>query len=79
MGVKGNKENVSTGGELIRELLRTKEYILLNNLPLTEGGSFTWVQPGKEEVKSCLYLAIASASLAPFVKEMVIDSKENCY
>ena len=74
-GVKGIKEKISTGGQLIRKLLGTKEYILLNNLHLTEGGPFTWVQPGKEEVKSCLDLAIASASLAPFVKRMIIDSQ----
>ena len=60
---------------MIRELLRTKEYVLLNNLPLTTGGPFTWEQPGKEEVKSCLDLAIASAGLVPFVKTMVIDSE----
>ena len=70
-GVKGIKEKISTGGQL----LETKEYILLNNLSLTEGGPFTWVQPGKEEVKSCLDLAIALASLAPFVKRMIIDSQ----
>ena len=74
-GVKGNKGNISTGGQLIRELLKTKEFVLLNNLPLTTGGPFTWVQPGKEEVRSCLDLAIASASLVPFVKTMTIDSE----
>ena len=73
-GVKGNKEQISAGGELIREhMLKTGEFVLLNNLSLTEGGPYTWVQPGKEEVKSCLDLALASANLAPFVRNVVID------
>ena len=73
--MRGNKKQISAGGELLREhLLRTGEYVLLNNLPMAEGGPFTWVEPGKEEVRSCLDLAIASANLLPFIKTVVIDS-----
>ena len=77
-GVKGNKEQISTRGELIREqLIKTGEYVLTNNLPLAVGGPFPWVHPGKERVKSCLDLALASANLTPFVKTMLIDKEKN--
>jgi hypothetical protein len=36
-GVQGNKPNVSYGGRLMRDLLESEEYILLNNLSLVEG------------------------------------------
>ena len=75
-GVRGNKEQISTGGGLLRDqLFKSGDYVLLNNLPQAEGGPFTWVQPGKEEVKSCLDLAIGSANLVPFIKSVVIDSQ----
>ena len=71
-------EQISHGGELIRDqLIKTKEFVLLNNLSLTEGGPFTWVQAGNESVRSCLDLALASSSLAPFVKRMIIDKEKN--
>lgn len=41
-GVKGNKDKISHGGELIRSLLKTKRYILINNLDLVQGGPWTW-------------------------------------
>ena len=76
LGIPGNKELVSVGGQLIREeMLKDGEFILLNNQAKTEGGPWTWVQAGKEEVKSCLDLAIESAELLPFAKKLVIDSK----
>ena len=75
-GVSGNKEAVSPGGELIREqLLKTGEFVLINNLELCRGGPFTWVQANKEDIKSCLDLGLASSNLIPFIKCMVIDSK----
>ena len=37
MGIKGNKPNISFGGQLVRDLLEQEEYILLNNLDMIEG------------------------------------------
>ena len=37
-GVEGNKPHVTFGGQLVRDLLSTKKYVLLNNLTLAEGG-----------------------------------------
>ena len=36
-GVTGNSYEVSYGGQLVRELLQTEEFVLLNNLSLAEG------------------------------------------
>ena len=41
-GIPGNKDKVSYGGELIREMLKNEEYVLLNSLSLVEGGPWTW-------------------------------------
>ena len=40
---------------------------------MAEGGPWTWVQRGKEQIKSCLDLAICSQNLHPFVKMVRID------
>ena len=63
------------------ELLQGGEYVMLNGLEGRSstvevvGGPWTWVQPGREEVRSCLDLVVVSASLLPFIKRMVIDSR----
>ena len=44
------------GGQLLRDLLEREEYILLNNLPIVEGGPWTWVS--RSDAKSCLDLVI---------------------
>ena len=66
-GVKGNKHHVTYGGQLVRDLLSTNKYILLNGLSIAEGGPWTWVDRSNSEVKSCLDLGIVSAGLLPFV------------
>ena len=71
LGVIGNHDRVSYGGQLIREMVEVNNYICLNNL--AEGGPWTWVQRGKEEVKSCLDLAYASQNLMPFIKSIKLD------
>ena len=37
-GIKGNHDKISRGGKLIRELLATKEYVLVNNTEKAVGG-----------------------------------------
>ena len=75
-GVKGNKHNISFGGNLIRDLPATKRFILLNNLPLAKGGPWTWVDRSNNSVKSCLDIGIISAGLLPFVKSFQIDNEQ---
>ena len=74
LGVMGNKPEISKGGELIRDLLESKEYVLINNTELAEGGPFTREDPGNADNKSCLDLCIVSVNILPYVKRMFIDS-----
>ena len=40
-GVKGNKDKISLGGQLIRDLIKTDRYVLINNMDLVQGGPWT--------------------------------------
>ena len=40
LGVKGNNERISYGGQLLRELIATEDYCLVNNLDIATGGPF---------------------------------------
>ena len=75
-GVAGNSYEVSYGGKLIRELLQTDEFVLLNGLNLAEGGPWTWVRRGDPSCRSCLDLAIASANLVPYVTKGRVQKKK---
>ena len=44
-GVPGNKEKISHGGEMVRDLVRERDYVLVNRLSLAEGGPWTLVDP----------------------------------
>ena len=70
-GVDGNHDKVSYGGQLVRNMIKERNCTVLNNM--AEGGPWTWFQRGKENIKSCLDLAICSSNLLPFVKTVVID------
>ena len=37
-GVIGNHDNISYGGKLVRELIKTGEYIMVNNMNIAKGG-----------------------------------------
>ena len=74
LGVPGNKERVSYGGEMVRELLYEGEYVLLNGLELAVGGPWTRVDPATGGL-SCLDLALTSACLVPYLKAFVVDSE----
>ena len=75
-GVPGNNEKVSFGGELVRELLEDKEYILLNSSHLAEGGPWTWVSRANSDVKSCIDLVIITGDLLPYVSSLLVDVKK---
>ena len=72
-GIKGNKDKISPGGHLIRNLLKTDMYVLINNLDIVQGGPWTWVDRQDDTRMSCLDLVIISVSLVPFVTMMIID------
>ena len=75
-GIEGNKPNISVGGSLIRDLLATSKYILLNSLPIAKGGPWTWVDRSNTSVKSCLDIGIISAGLLPFVTDFQVDKEQ---
>ena len=79
--IEGNNESTSEGVDLMRELLASKDYILVNNTELAEGGPWTWEdpkdrkKPWKERNKSCLDLFIVCKQLFPIIKGLKIDYK----
>ena len=75
LGIQGNKDKISHGGQLLRELLATEEYLLVNNMDITSGGPFTRVDPADKDNESALDFFICSRNLRPYIKKLVIDSK----
>ena len=72
-GVRGNKSEISLGGSLIRNLVSSGKFHLLNNMNITTGGPWTRIYPAGGS-PSCLDLALASDNLLPFVREVMVDS-----
>ena len=77
LGVLGNTAKVSYGGQLVRELIGTGNFVMLNNLSLTVGGPWTRASPADRRL-SCLDLAIGSKEFVQFVTTLEVDS-ENKY
>ena len=71
--MSGNHDRVSYGGKLVRDFMKENNLTILNNL--VDGEPWTWVQRGKDWIKSCLDLAIGSQNLLPFVKSILIDKE----
>ena len=73
--VEGNHSKVTFGGQLIRDLLSTEKYILVNSNSTNkvEGGPFTRY-PNCSAKKSCLDLFIISRELIKHVEKLVIDT-----
>ena len=79
LGVRDNQAKISTGGNLLRALLDTGDYVCLNNSEKREGGPFTRFEPscpGDITKQSCLDLVIVSKRLVPYVESILIDSKK---
>ena len=73
LGIKDNKEKISKGGQLIRDLIKEKSYTILKNLDTADDGPWTWVDRQNNQTRSCLDLVIASDSLLPYVTLVWID------
>ena len=76
LGIPGNNPELSPGGKLLRSLLATKEWVLVNSLgsEVVEGGPFTRVDPATGKM-SCLDLFVASKNLLPYVSKLLVDSE----
>ena len=77
LGVPGNNSEVSPGGRLLRSLLATKDWILVNGMDkeVVKGGPFTRKDPASGKL-SCLDLFVISKELRPYVSSLLIDSKK---
>ena len=74
LGVKDNHDYVSAGGRLMRDMVESGNWFLVNSMSeVVEGGPFTRVDPASGKL-SCLDYAMASVGLRPYVASMVIDS-----
>ena len=61
---------------MVRKLVASEDYLILNNTKLAKGGPFTRIDPADQEKKSCLDLVIISLNLLPFVKELLVDKEK---
>ena len=75
-GIRGNKNKISYGGQLIRNMIQGGLYILINNLDIVKGGPWTWIDRQDSSRKSCLDLAIVSVTLLPYISKIEIDSEK---
>ena len=75
-GVPGNSSEISLGGKLLRELISTGNWCLVNGLgpDIVKGGPFTRQDPATGN-QSCLDLCVVSVDLLPYVQNLVIDSE----
>ena len=75
-GVCGNNPEITIGGSMLRNLLQTKDYVLVNSLRnRVKGGPFTRCDPANGRL-SLLDLVIVSVGLVPYVREMRIDEEK---
>ena len=75
-GVKDNHATITPGGELVRGLLSSGDFICMNNSHKAVGGPFTRFDPScpqKTENMSCLDLVLASRKLEQFIEKLEID------
>ena len=76
-GVPGNSPEISLGGRLLRELLATKDWVLVNSLgrEVVQGGPFTRKDPATGHM-SCLDMVVVSRELVPYISKLVIDDEK---
>ena len=76
LGVPGTSPEISLGGKLLREMLATKDWVLVNSqgVEVVEGGPYTREDPATGKL-SCLDLSIVSRELWPYVQKLVIDKE----
>ena len=76
LGVPGNHPELSVGGKLLRELLATRNWVLVNGLgeEVVSGGPFTRQDPATGTF-SCLDLFVVSKEVVPYISKLEIDSE----
>ena len=71
--IPGNDPKVSFGGQMIRSLIDSDKYVLINGSSKVTGGPGTRENPAIPEQKSALDLVIVSTELEKYIKGMEID------
>ena len=74
--IPGNKDKQSFGGKLIRDLIDTKKYVLVNATTKAVGGPYTRYDPAdptNDSKKSALDLCVVSSELFDYIEKLVID------
>ena len=75
LGIPGNHAVVSHGGQLIRDLVESGNWVLLNAMEeKVKGGPFTRSDPATGRL-SCLDFWLCTTGLVPHVKSLEIDSE----
>ena len=76
--VKENHEKTTIRGKLLRNLLKNKDYVLVNATDKTIGGPFTRydrTDPSNDGKKSLLDYFIVSSSISKYIDSLEIDNK----
>ena len=73
LGIKGNSEEVSYGGSLVRELISSGKYLFVNNTKFAVGGPNTRLDPADSSKKSVLDVITISKSLESNLDKLIID------
>ena len=76
--IDGNNDKVTFGGQLVRNMLKSEKYQLINGSKKVVGGPYTRYDPSDpscDAKKACLDLFIVSTELMKYVEKLVIDSK----
>ena len=75
--INGNEnDKISFGGQLVKDMLDTGRYVLVNATEKCKGGPYTRVDPSdpfNDDKKSVLELCIISKELFKYVETLVID------
>ena len=76
LGITGNHPELSIGGKLLRELLASRNWVLVNGMgeETVIGGPFTRQDPATG-ILSCLDLFVVSRDVVPYIRSLEIDSK----
>ena len=76
LGVPGNHPELSLGGRLLRELLASRNWVLVNGMgeEVVTGGPFTRLDPATGTL-SCLDLFVVSREVIPYIGSLKIDSE----
>ena len=75
--IDGNHEKVTFGGQLIRNMLKSDKFVLVNSTSKVIGGPFTRYDPSDPKCdikKSCLDLAIMSKELLKYLDKMKLTN-----